>query len=78
MVQWFNLGGVLMAGKVLTGFKPSNLVVPHCQIPSVSSTHLPYHRLAQAGAKAIIFDKDNTLTYPLDMRFQDVAVEGVC
>ncbi|KAI9098810.1 mitochondrial PGP phosphatase [Phlyctochytrium arcticum] len=59
MVQSFNWAGVSSLGTLL--LRPS-LLIPHLTVPDVS--HINFYALRNAGIRALVFDKDNTLTAP--------------
>ncbi|KAJ3417357.1 hypothetical protein HDV05_004822 [Chytridiales sp. JEL 0842] len=54
-----NVPGILATFHLLVN--PS-LAVPHLTVPDIR--HIPFKRLRETGLKAIVFDKDNTLTAP--------------
>jgi phosphatidylglycerophosphatase GEP4 len=53
-----------------------NLIVPHLSVPTISSVDFASLR-DHCGIRAIIFDKDNTLTAPYEMNLHSKAVLGV-
>ncbi|KAI8846757.1 mitochondrial PGP phosphatase-domain-containing protein [Chytridium lagenaria] len=57
--QSFNLHGVLAAFKV---FRNPALAIPHIVVPDIR--HIDFQKLKDRGQKAIVFDKDNTITLP--------------
>jgi len=60
MVQSFNTPVLKYLFRVFTQEK--SLVIPHHRFKDISQ--LSFTKIKQAGIKGIIFDKDNTLTYP--------------
>ncbi|KAJ3178532.1 hypothetical protein HDU85_005139 [Gaertneriomyces sp. JEL0708] len=59
MVQSFNGSSLAFLPRVL--LNPS-LLIPHVTVPSVNYINFP--ALRASGIKAVVFDKDNTLTAP--------------
>mmetsp|Transcript_3025 Transcript_3025/g.4321 ORF Transcript_3025/g.4321 Transcript_3025/m.4321 type:complete len:279 (+) Transcript_3025:96-932(+) len=57
--QSVNIPGILSFGRVLVN--PS-IAIPHISVPHIS--YLNFETLHQIGIRAVVFDKDNTLTAP--------------
>ena len=72
-----NSGAIGIALEVLLKRRPRELGIPHRVARSVSSECVPYDKLAAAGAKVVLFDKDNTLTIPFETTFHPDAIDGV-
>lgn len=60
LAQWFNVSGAALAVRVVLGSRAA--VVPHIRARDVSA--VDFETLRKAGATAVVFDKDNTLTFP--------------
>ncbi|CAI5489156.1 unnamed protein product [Closterium sp. Naga37s-1] len=74
--QSFNLQGVTAVASVAVS-NPS-LAVPHVSVPDIR--WIDWKAVHAAGFKAVVFDKDNTLTLPYKMQVEDglVASLDVC
>jgi phosphatidylglycerophosphatase GEP4 len=73
MVQSLNTKALVTLASVIR--RPS-LVVPHVSVDNISQVN--YAALKeQAGIRAIIFDKDNTLTAPYAMEIHPLAASGL-
>lgn len=73
MVQSLNTKALVTLASVIR--RPS-LLVPHVSVPTIS--HLNYTALKEcAGIRAVVFDKDNTLTAPYALAVHPDAVEGL-
>ncbi|CAI7875453.1 unnamed protein product [Closterium sp. NIES-53] len=74
--QSFNLQGVTAVASVAVS-NPS-LAVPHVSVPDIR--WIDWKALHAAGLRAVVFDKDNTLTLPYKMQVEDglVASLDVC
>ncbi|KAG2529125.1 hypothetical protein BBO99_00001480 [Phytophthora kernoviae] len=59
-MKGLNLGGVVEFCRVLT--HQPQLLLPHISVKDV--TEIPFQKLQDRGFRAVIFDKDNTLTVP--------------
>jgi len=56
-------------------FTNPSLLVPHMQCLNVGE--VPFEQLRAAGIKAIVFDKDNTLTAPYSLKIHPVVAPAV-
>lgn len=73
MVQSLNTKAILTLASVVR--RPA-LLVPHATVSTVSE--LDYNVLKErCGIRAIMFDKDNTITAPYDMSIHPNAVQGL-
>ena len=73
MVQSINTKALVTLASVIR--RPS-LLVPHVSVDNVSE--LNYQAMKErAGIKAVVFDKDNTLTAPYAMEIHPLASEGL-
>ena len=73
MVQSINTKALVTLATVIR--RPS-LLVPHVSVDNVSE--LNYQAMKErAGIKAVVFDKDNTLTAPYAMEIHPLASEGL-
>ena len=70
--QYWNSAGV--AGAVEALRKPS-LLLPHLSAPDVSA--LDFATLKRIGVRAVVFDKDNTLTAPYALNVHQRAAAGL-
>ena len=70
MVQSLNLPALLISLRL--PFQP-RLIIPHITVPNI--THLRFAAWKELGIRAVVIDKDNTLTAPYDsMIFPGFAV----
>ncbi|GJP53744.1 hypothetical protein CLOM_g14052 [Closterium sp. NIES-68] len=65
--QSFNLQGITAVASVAVS-NPS-LAIPHVSVPDIR--WIDWKALHAAGFKAVVFDKDNTLTHPYAMQVDD-------
>jgi phosphatidylglycerophosphatase GEP4 len=73
MVQSLNTKALVTLASVIR--RPS-LMVPHVSVDNISE--LNYQAMKErAGIKAVVFDKDNTLTAPYAMEIHPLASEGL-
>jgi len=64
MVQNFNAAGVAAAARMLWDFKSmSRFMLPHISVRTVQEVNFAHLR-QKCGFRAVLFDKDNTLTEP--------------
>ena len=60
LAQWFNASGAALAVRVVLGSRAT--AVPHIRARDVSA--VDFETLRKAGVTGVVFDKDNTLTFP--------------
>jgi len=72
MGQSLNLDAIRRIGSLVR--RPA-LVLPHIQAGTVDD--LCFDSLKKAGIRAVVFDKDNTLTAPYELAVHPVAKEGL-
>ncbi|KAK8796928.1 hypothetical protein WA538_000152, partial [Blastocystis sp. DL] len=75
MVQSWNSSGVRGFLKILCSRKERQKLLPILSFPSVAD--IPFSALKRCGAKAVIFDKDNTLTAPYSFSMDKQTEETV-
>ena len=73
MPQWFNPGAIKLTAEILLGIKSRGLLRPRMRAQSIGE--IDYEKLvSQENIRAIIFDKDNTLTLPYALKL-DTATQ---
>ncbi|XP_021751259.1 phosphatidylglycerophosphatase GEP4, mitochondrial-like [Chenopodium quinoa] len=65
--QRFNLEGIISSSKVLTN--DPHLLLPHLRISNIG--YINWEELHRRGFKAVVFDKDNTITLPYSLNLWD-------
>lgn len=70
MQQWANISGLRRAVAALSGNR--SLFTAHLRVKDIS--HLNFKALHGVGIRAVVFDKDNTLTAPYKTPFYSPAI----